>query len=100
MSRMAGWVGLKILSMNYPKQYLKLKNCSLAIVSFLIELRESEKFRKRDALAYGLTGPNLRASGVDLDLRKDNPYSGYEQYDFDVPIGTRGDCYDQIPCTY
>ncbi|MEC8043177.1 MAG: NADH dehydrogenase (quinone) subunit D [Verrucomicrobiota bacterium] len=48
-----------------------------------------------DALAFGLTGPNLRASGVDLDLRKDKPYSGYEKYDFDVPIGTRGDCYDR-----
>ena len=50
---------------------------------------------KEDALAYGLTGPNLRASGVDLDLRKDKPYSGYEKYEFDVPIGTRGDCYDR-----
>lgn len=50
---------------------------------------------KDDALAYGLTGPNLRASGVDLDLRKDKPYSGYEQYEFDVPIGTKGDCYDR-----
>ena len=50
---------------------------------------------KENALAYGLTGPNLRASGIDLDLRKDKPYSGYEQYDFDVPIGTRGDCYDR-----
>ena len=48
-----------------------------------------------DAVAFGLTGPNLRASGVDLDLRKDKPYSGYENYDFDVPIGTRGDCYDR-----
>ena len=50
---------------------------------------------KEDAIAYGLTGPNLRASGVDLDLRKDKPYSGYEKYEFDVPIGTKGDCYDR-----
>ncbi len=50
---------------------------------------------KEDAIAYGLTGPNLRGSGVDLDLRKDNPYSGYENYEFDVPVGTRGDCYDR-----
>jgi NADH-quinone oxidoreductase subunit D len=47
------------------------------------------------ALAYGLTGANLRASGVPLDLRKDKPYSGYEQYAFDVPVGTKGDCYDR-----
>jgi NADH-quinone oxidoreductase subunit D len=50
---------------------------------------------REDAIAYGLTGPNLRASGVDLDLRKDKPYLGYEQYDFDVPVGTTGDCYDR-----
>jgi NADH-quinone oxidoreductase subunit D len=50
---------------------------------------------KEDAVAYGLTGPNLRGSGVGLDLRKDKPYSGYEQYEFDVPVGTKGDCYDR-----
>ncbi|HXQ81047.1 MAG TPA: NADH dehydrogenase (quinone) subunit D [Opitutaceae bacterium] len=50
---------------------------------------------KEDAIAYGLTGPNLRASGVPLDLRKDKPYSGYERYDFDVPVGTKGDGYDR-----
>lgn len=50
---------------------------------------------KEDAIAYGLTGPNLRGSGVALDLRKDKPYSGYEQYDFDVPVGKTGDCYDR-----
>lgn len=50
---------------------------------------------KEDAISYGLTGPNLRGSGVGLDLRKDKPYSGYEQYEFDVPVGTKGDCYDR-----
>ena len=50
---------------------------------------------KEDAIAYGITGPNLRGSGVALDLRKDRPYSGYEQYEFDVPVGSKGDCYDR-----
>jgi NADH-quinone oxidoreductase subunit D len=50
---------------------------------------------REDAIGYGLTGPNLRGSGVSLDLRKDKPYSGYEQYDFDVPVGTKGDSYDR-----
>lgn len=50
---------------------------------------------KEDAISYGLTGPNLRGSGVALDLRKDKPYCGYEQYEFDVPVGTKGDCYDR-----
>jgi NADH-quinone oxidoreductase subunit D len=50
---------------------------------------------KEDAVQYGLTGPNLRASGVGLDLRKSNPYLGYEQYEFDVPVGSVGDSYDR-----
>ncbi len=50
---------------------------------------------REDAVNFGLTGPNLRASGVPLDLRKDKPYSGYEQYDFDVAVGTKGDAYDR-----
>jgi len=50
---------------------------------------------KEDAIAYGLTGPNLRATGVPLDFRKDRPYCGYDQYEFDVPVGTKGDCYDR-----
>jgi len=48
-----------------------------------------------EAVSYGLTGPNLRGSGVEMDLRKDAPYSGYDQYDFDVPVGTKGDSYDR-----
>lgn len=47
------------------------------------------------ALALGCSGPVLRASGVALDLRKANPYCGYEQYTFNVPTGTVGDCYDR-----
>lgn len=50
---------------------------------------------REDAIGYGLSGPNLRASGIDFDLRKAHPYLDYERYDFDVPIGTTGDCYDR-----
>ncbi len=50
---------------------------------------------KEDAIAYGLTGPNLRGSGVDYDVRKAHPYIGYENYLFDIPIGTSGDSYDR-----
>ena len=49
-----------------------------------------------DALAWGVTGPSLRGSGVDWDLRKSMPYSGYETYDFDVPLGRQGDAYDRF----
>ncbi|MEG0024184.1 MAG: NADH dehydrogenase (quinone) subunit D [Akkermansia sp.] len=51
---------------------------------------------REDALSYGLTGANLRASGVKRDLRKLTPYLGYEQYEFDVPVGEYGDCYDRF----
>lgn len=50
---------------------------------------------KEDAIDYGLTGPNLRGSGMDFDLRKAHPYLVYDQLEFDVPVGTVGDCYDR-----
>src|SRR3954469_22953234 len=49
---------------------------------------------KEDAIGFGISGPNLRGAGLDHDLRKRHPYLGYEQYDFDIPIGGHGDCYD------
>jgi NADH-quinone oxidoreductase subunit D len=48
------------------------------------------------ALNYGFTGPNLRAAGVDYDVRALNPYSSYEDFDFDIPVGTKGDTYDRF----
>lgn len=48
-----------------------------------------------EAVAYGITGPALRASGIDWDLRKAFPYSGIEAYEFDVPVGENGDVYDR-----
>jgi NADH-quinone oxidoreductase subunit D len=51
-----------------------------------------------EALRLGLTGPSLRGSGPNLDMRKVQPYCGYEQYEFDVPTGTHGDVYDRYLC--
>jgi NADH-quinone oxidoreductase subunit D len=48
-----------------------------------------------DAISYGITGPFLRSTGVDFDVRKDCPYAVYDRLDFDVPVGTRGDNYDR-----
>jgi NADH-quinone oxidoreductase subunit D len=52
----------------------------------------------KDAVSAGLTGPNLRATGVDYDVRKDRPYYDYETYDFDVIVGEEGDNYDRYLC--
>lgn len=51
-----------------------------------------------DALAWGVSGPSLRGSGVNWDIRKAMPYSGYEQYEFEVPLGEHGDVYDRFYC--
>jgi NADH-quinone oxidoreductase subunit D len=48
-----------------------------------------------DCKQYGVTGPMLRAAGVKWDLRKAQPYSGYEQYEFEIPTGENGDTYDR-----
>jgi NADH-quinone oxidoreductase subunit D len=50
---------------------------------------------KEDAISFAVTGPNLRASGIDYDVRKARPYLDYDKYDFDVPLGTVGDAYDR-----
>ena len=51
-----------------------------------------------DAIAWGLSGPSLRGSGVNWDVRKSEPYCGYDEYEFNVPLGTNGDVYDRYLC--
>jgi NADH-quinone oxidoreductase subunit D len=62
---------------------------------FIDRTRHIGKLTKEDAINLSVTGPVLRGSGIAYDLRKANPYSGYEQYDFDIPTGTHGDVYDR-----
>jgi NADH-quinone oxidoreductase subunit D len=71
-------------------------------------LTENRIFRQRnadigiisgdDALDWGFTGVMLRGSGIPWDLRKAQPYDGYEKYDFDIPVGKTGDCFDRYLC--
>jgi NADH-quinone oxidoreductase subunit D len=53
---------------------------------------------KEDAIDFGLTGPCLRGSGVEYDVRKARPYLTYSEYQFDIPVGSVGDCYDRYLC--
>jgi NADH-quinone oxidoreductase subunit D len=62
---------------------------------FVDRTRDVGVISKEDAIDYGLTGPNLRGSGVDYDVRKANPYLIYKDLEFEVPIGSVGDCYDR-----
>jgi len=82
-----------------------LEECRQAIVDceklvtrnpiFIKRFKEVGVMSKADALSWGWVGPALRGSGIAYDIRKDHPYSGYDQYDFDVPIGETGDNYDR-----
>jgi NADH-quinone oxidoreductase subunit C/D len=58
-------------------------------------LKDVGVMSKEDALSWGWVGPCLRSTGVAYDIRRDHPYSGYDQYDFDVPVGTTGDTFDR-----
>jgi len=60
---------------------------------FLDRMVDVGVISRESAIAWGLTGPNLRASGVARDLRKDRPYLGYGNYQFDIPVAEEGDCY-------
>ncbi len=62
---------------------------------FLDRTRDIGVISKEDAITWGLSGPNLRGSGIEHDLRKSNPYLDYERFDFDVVVGSSGDCYDR-----
>jgi NADH-quinone oxidoreductase subunit D len=56
---------------------------------------DTGRISAEDAISYGITGPFLRGSGVDYDVRKDCPYAVYDRLDFDVPVGTKGDNFDR-----
>jgi NADH-quinone oxidoreductase subunit D len=65
---------------------------------WVMRTRGVAKISAEDAIALGASGPTLRGSGVDIDLRRDMPYSGYENFKFKVPLGTEGDVFDRYMC--
>ncbi|WP_114520047.1 NADH-quinone oxidoreductase subunit D [Altererythrobacter sp. ZODW24] len=72
------------MSLVIDNRIFKQRNVDIAVVE------------KEDAIAWGFSGPMLRGSGVAWDLRKSQPYDVYDRMDFEVPVGTNGDCYDRF----
>src|SRR5690606_21732679 len=69
-----------------PNRIFKQRNVDIGVVS------------KQQAFEWGFTGVMLRGSGVAWDLRKSQPYEIYDEFEFDIPIGKNGDCYDRYLC--
>ena len=89
-----GFLGkLDALIDKYPKRLRELRNLLQANPIFQDRTIDVGILAPEDALAWGVTGPSLRASGIAYDVRKAFPYCGYEQYEFDVPVRTEGDAY-------
>ena len=80
----------------YPKQLKEFENLFTRNRIFMDRTIGCGPIGAERALNYGFTGPNLRAAGVDYDVRVHTPYSSYEDFDFIVPVGTTGDCYDRF----
>ena len=81
---------------DFPKMQKQYATLFLKNDIFVNRTKNVGVMDKETALDYGLTGPSLRASGVPLDFRKAQPYSGYENYDFDVPTSSEGDAYHRF----
>ncbi len=65
---------------------------------FVDRLKDVGRISREDAVAYGITGPFLRSTGADYDVRRANPYLVYDRFDFDIPVGEHGDNYDRYLC--
>jgi NADH-quinone oxidoreductase subunit D len=72
------------LSLVVDNRIFKQRNVDISTVS------------KEDAIAWGFSGPMIRAAGIPWDIRKSQPYDAYDRVEFDVPVGTKGDCYDRM----
>ena len=80
----------------YPLQLKEFENLFTRNRIFMDRTIGCGPISAERALNYGFTGPNLRATGVDYDVRVHTPYSSYQDFDFIIPVGTTGDCYDRF----
>ncbi|WP_294120227.1 NADH-quinone oxidoreductase subunit D [Sphingomonas sp.] len=90
LADMSEWLDTRLhifedaISLVADNRIFKQRNVDIGIVS------------KEDSLAWGFSGPMIRAAGIPWDLRKSQPYDVYDRMEFDIPVGTRGDCYDRF----
>jgi NADH-quinone oxidoreductase subunit D len=92
----AVWEKLDKFLDEYPKVLKEFENLFTRNRIFMERTIGAGPISGERALNYGFTGPNLRAAGVDYDVRVHTPYSSYEDFQFEIPVGTTGDCYDRF----
>ena len=83
---------------SFPDRLAEYENLLTANPIWIQRTKGVGVIKPEDAVDLGMSGPNLRACGVPWDIRKSNPYSGYEQYSFEISRGTHGDVYDRYLC--
>ncbi|MCX6295098.1 MAG: NADH-quinone oxidoreductase subunit D [Bacteroidetes bacterium] len=90
------WAILDVFMKELPAALKEFENLLVRNRIFMDRTIGCGPITAEKALQYSFTGPNLRAAGVDYDVRVMNPYSSYEEFDFIVPVGTNGDTYDRF----
>jgi NADH-quinone oxidoreductase subunit D len=92
----AAWEKLERFMAEYPAVLKEFENLFNRNRIFMERTIGAGPISGERALNYGFTGPNLRAAGVDYDVRVHQPYSSYQDFEFDIPVGSTGDCYDRF----
>ncbi|HUC81387.1 MAG TPA: hypothetical protein VMR70_10750, partial [Flavisolibacter sp.] len=90
------WEKLEKFLEEYPKALKEFENLFVRNRIFMERTIGAGPISAERALNYGFTGPNLRAAGVDYDVRVHTPYCSYQDFEFTIPTGTTGDCYDRF----
>ncbi len=91
----ATWKQIKDFLVNFPKAFREYESLVNRNRIFMDRTIGTGPMTPELALNYGFTGPNLRATGLDYDVRVMNPYSSYQDFDFTIPVGKNGDSYDR-----
>jgi NADH-quinone oxidoreductase subunit D len=91
----SAWTKIEKMLVEFPKVLKEFENLLNRNRIFMDRTIGTGPISVEQALNYSFTGPNLRAAGLDYDVRAMNPYSSYDEFDFIIPVGTNGDTYDR-----